>query len=1016
MILDRVSLSVPPQVAARPKTEAPVGEPRDTVEPGRELPPGWSYTPRLTQQRVDVPFPYPGEVLEQNETPELVQRLRSQGNPGAARGILENWLSLGERYGVLPGTNELNELGRSGLPRLSGLVLQEPHDPDFLQRAYDVIGSDYRNSWCDHYFKQLPNGLNRFCDVDYSAEATLAESGGAKNASRFENGDPLGYAPVDLNAWLYRTEKDMGTMASRLGRPEEARQWDERAARRKDLILTSMWDPQSQTFRDLKGGQRSEVETLAGFSVLAAGVLDPDDPRRAQMMQSLERLRTPEGLLWDSRGRQLASSEDVQALLGPASAAVAPYEPPISPLGRERQELVGLDPAGGAQDRRMLALHSSLFSQGALSELKGRGLTELVYGCQPLTPQASHPLTAPFKVGNYDLELPGADLSVLAPGIFQLQKGDDCLLVTSVQGGLLIGDRLYSQAELPRNGQVKLPGTILGSFFRAGGNPALERFFDRHRELMPAEPETPSSVLPEMPGKPGWKRLFDRIATSWKPLTIEPSVVASNSAMPIFHRAAVPSLGIFKTQFNWDTLFMARGMQWQGAGQTVAGMADNLLFLLDSTGRVPNAARSVYLNKSQPPILPELVRMSHPMRAQADGQDEANLWLDHAYASMTRDYQQFWCQDGERGVNQLDGQSVRLSRWGGPNHKFAMDESGFDTTSRFYNKTLDLIPPDLNAFLYRYANDMAAIAGQLGRHEEMLHWQKEATLRKQSVLQHCWDEQDGMFRDYCFQGPQKGLCREQDALAAAIAPLWAGMLDPQVPAEKKMIERSLASMSRFEKEHGLAATAEDYGHPEMQWNGPSGWSPLHMMAIEGALRYGDYASAGRWLEKWIDTIDRVEGKDGVILERYDVVTGGPPPVQKGRYEETQGEGPGFGWTNASVPWGVVEVVHGLKPSDGKLSVSPTIPPGLEGQTLSLELRDPAGRGDWKVEQRYDGQSYSLKVEGTAVPVEVLTPPLPAGLAPDGIPQADGRMRYRVKLAGGQLTQLHLPAHPPVETA
>ncbi len=1011
--IDRVILSRP-LAAARPSRPAASVEPQDSVRlgetppalpPGLELKAGWTFTGQLSQQRIDLPFPYPGAALEMNDLPAQVAELRAQGQPQAARGLLENYLSLGERYGVLPGSNQLNELGRSGMPRLSELVLQEPHDPDFLRRAYDVLACDHRNVWSDGYFKQLPNGLNRFCDVDYSPEATLEESGGAKNAHRFENGDPMPYVPVDLNAWLYRTEKDLATMAGRLGRPEEAANWNEAAELRKQLMLATMWDPDSQTFRDLKGSQRSEVETLASLAVLRAGVLSPDDPRARAMLTSLERLRTPEGMLWDSAGRELAPAQDVRDLMGPAPEQVGPYQPPVSPLGAHRQQLIGFEPASGPSDRRMLELHESLFTPKAIAAVQARGLTQLVYGTESLRPQTSQKLDGPFKVGPFQLDLPGADLAVLAPGIFQLQKGSDCLLVAAVGDSLLLGDRLYARDELPVSGQVKLPRSILGAFFRAGGNPALERFFDHQRDWLNEPSATPATGLGPLSGRPGWNRLYERVAAGWEPLTIEPSVVAKDSAMPIFHKAAVPSLGIFKTQFNWDTLFMAMGMRWQGAGQTVAGMADNLLFLLESTGRVPNAARSVYLNKSQPPILPQLVRMSHPLRAAQEGQAEADLWLEKAYQAMSGDYKDFWCQEGERGISQINGQSVRLARWGGPNHKFAMDESGFDTTSRFYDRTLDLVPPDLNAFLYRYSNDMAAMAEQLGKGEEADSWRQEAALRKASVLRLCWDEEDGMFRDYRFQGPDRGLCRDQDALAAAAGPLWAGMLDPSVPAEKNMIERSLASLSRFEKEHGLAATAEDYGHPEMQWNGPSGWAPLHMIAIEGAVRYGNYEAASRWIGKWLDTIEKVEGQDGTILERYDVVSGGPPPVQKGRYEETQGEGPGFGWTNASLPWGLVEVVAGLKSEPGRLSVAPHIPFALQGSPIRLDLKDPAGRGAWQVEQRYDGESYQLSVSGSPVAVEVLTPPLPPGRGPEEVPQSDGRVRYRLRLEPGESHQV-----------
>jgi alpha,alpha-trehalase len=171
--------------------------------------------------------------------------------------------------------------------------------------------------------------------------------------------------------------------------------------------------------------------------------------------------------------------------------------------------------------------------------------------------------------------------------------------------------------------------------------------------------------------------------------------------------------------------------------------------------------------------------------------------------------------------------------------------------------------------LYKYADDMAGLAdglaqdaqekgdigGLLKYTSESVLWKTEAKQIKKDLIELCWDEEDGMFRDYAYQGESVGLQKDCDALSAVVAPLWAGMLDPNDPKEARMLERSLDNIStRFEKAHGLAATAEDYGHPEMQWNAPSGWAPLMMMAVSAEKRYGRSEDAARHTEKWLDNL------------------------------------------------------------------------------------------------------------------------------------------------------------------
>lgn len=1079
--------------------------------------------------KIDTPFPYPGDAngrMEANDTDVVVRGLWAKGGFDQARGVLENWLHLGERYTALPGTNQLNELGRSGQPRLSSLLLEESErhqDPEFLQRSYQVVSDDHKHNWSDGYFKQSKNGLNRFCDVDYSHDATLAESGGEKNQARFD-GDPMPFNPVDLNAYLYRTEKDLQTMAHGLaeqtGDPSwkaKAAVWGQKAAKRKAVILDKMWAPERGLFADLKTAEDkpSGVDTIAGLAVLEAGLLDPKNPKEQAMAQSLadsvKKFSKPDGtMVWDTKSGTPAPAKDLlgfarglksygfeaqamqleaaarkslgglegkpgdsaaelgaKALLNPTPAvksesSQAP-EAWLSPQGLSRLRSLaggmGLEEMpqvpvkqAGKIDRRLRQMHPSLLSLPVMKELRQKGLAEAFLGIRVEngSVEAAPHQEVDFKSqkGTFELggsklnfDLPEVEAAKLGPDAVRLKRNGKELNIGRTEKHLILGDRAYDLEQFLKP-EVKIPQDIFGAFHTGGGNPQLESFFHANRDWVKVNTGA-QSEFEAVPGRPGWNKLYQDIGNNWKELTIEPSVTDHDTAMQYFNPAAVPSLGIFKTQFNWDTMFMAKGMQLQGQEETVAGMTDNLLYLLKSTGRVPNAARSVYLNKSQPPFLPSLVRMSEPIRKRTVGEEATDRWVREAYDVMSHDFHDFWREDGGRNVGEIDGKKVSLSRWGGPNHKFAMDESGFDTTSRFYGKTMDLVPPDLNAFLWGYSKDMEAIALRLrdkaqedGNKEEFLKfstegsfWGAEAERIKKDVITHCWDEEDGMFRDFRFQGENQGLQKDQDALSACVAPLWVGMLDPNVPEEKRMIERSLDNVSRFEKDHGLAATAEDYGHPEMQWNGPSGWAPLHMMAIESEVRFGRHDAAARHTQKWLDNIDQLYQKDGVIIERYDVVKGGHPPVQKGRYEETQGEGPGFGWTNATVPWALIEVVGGVRlhrdaGTPTRMDIIPNLPEGIDSAPTRMKFVNPGSNREWRLSHHYqrDKNSYQFSLDGDfdAVPhLNLVTPPLPRGLAPKkgencpGFrikeqPAENGLVRYQVEfkeLKGRQKVEL-----------
>src|SRR5687767_3642712 len=59
--------------------------------------------------------------------------------------------------------------------------------------------------------------------------------------------------------------------------------------------------------------------------------------------------------------------------------------------------------------------------------------------------------------------------------------------------------------------------------------------------------------------------------------------------------------------YYWDSFWIIKGLLICEMFHTAKGMIENLLNLVEKYGFVPNGNRSYYLNRSQPPLLSEMV-------------------------------------------------------------------------------------------------------------------------------------------------------------------------------------------------------------------------------------------------------------------------------------------------------------------------------------------------------------------------------------------------------------------------
>lgn len=65
--------------------------------------------------------------------------------------------------------------------------------------------------------------------------------------------------------------------------------------------------------------------------------------------------------------------------------------------------------------------------------------------------------------------------------------------------------------------------------------------------------------------------------------------------------------GRFRELYYWDTYWIINGLLVCNMTTTVRGIIDNIILLVDQNGFMPNGARKYYLNRSQPPLLIQMV-------------------------------------------------------------------------------------------------------------------------------------------------------------------------------------------------------------------------------------------------------------------------------------------------------------------------------------------------------------------------------------------------------------------------
>ncbi len=435
------------------------------------------------------------------------------------------------------------------------------------------------------------------------------------------------------------------------------------------------------------------------------------------------------------------------------------------------------------------------------------------------------------------------------------------------------------------------------------------------------------------------------------------------------HPYSTPTLKgskMFQEMYYWDTYFINRGLLAYGSHPQRGGAstpdenlaiaqainnANNLIFLVNKFGFVPNANRYSMTNRSQPPLLGAMI-------ADIFAVTQDTAWLRLALAALAKEHQ-WWMENrsvnlspkeyagikfhknetaflrlNHYGHNADNAFLIRFSRFlsgrlGAPydslylkvnldsfvggygqkqpkgfrlvGHLLAEAESGWDFTPRFNARCKNIAALDLNCLLYLTEKTLEDGYKTLGDRKTSTRWKRRSEIRKSLINKLLYDKHTGWFWDYDLSKRAINF----NANAAQFMPYFVGL-----PKHNKQTKWALSELaSRFVSKYGVhpclpvgldSINVENRVLWKTQWDSPNAWPPLTHFTVKGLENYARglgklsnlilNISRIQLMYTYLESVESQFATTGKFWEKYNVNTGGLEVTNE--YEMPDF----FGWT------------------------------------------------------------------------------------------------------------------------
>ncbi|CAH1407232.1 unnamed protein product [Nezara viridula] len=381
--------------------------------------------------------------------------------------------------------------------------------------------------------------------------------------------------------------------------------------------------------------------------------------------------------------------------------------------------------------------------------------------------------------------------------------------------------------------------------------------------------------------------------------------------------------GRFRELYYWDTYWIINGLLICDMMDSARGMVENLLHLVATIGHVPNGGRIYYEQRTQPPLLTQMVdsyyKYSFDFEFIASNinllDKEMEFWLKtrtvnimkhgiqytlfRYYASDPGPRPESYREDLHSAIMTEDP-IKKQERY--TSIKTAA-ESGWDFSTRWFilngeNKgnlsnmqTHRIVPVDLNAFMHKNFTLLHSWYNKLrnkGMARKYKILAKELLTAIENVL---WDEEDGIWLDYDLEND----INRDYFYMSNFTPLWTKSYTFHPDQITKNIINYMVKYNLDRYTGGFPSSTEYSGE---QWDFPNAWPPLQAFLIQGLDRIGTYEAtevAFYFADRYIHSNYKGFKELGVMFEKYDSLLVGRTG-DGGEYDAQEG----FGWTNGVV--------------------------------------------------------------------------------------------------------------------
>lgn len=214
----------------------------------------------------------------------VILGLTVSGKINLAKGIVNNFIYLYKKFGIIPMANKFYYLGNSQPSFLTSMireVFKFTKDKEWLKETMKVAESELEKYWrgkdhlsCDGLSQYYhPLDLHSLAEVESGWDMT----------SRFKN-ECLDYLPIDLNSCLYKYEMDIADTYKFLNNKSKEKEFLARAKKRKGIISKLMWNKEKSFFFDYNHRikKQGDFYSVAGFYPLWAKLVSKAQAKRVK--------------------------------------------------------------------------------------------------------------------------------------------------------------------------------------------------------------------------------------------------------------------------------------------------------------------------------------------------------------------------------------------------------------------------------------------------------------------------------------------------------------------------------------------------------------------------------------------------------------------------------------------------------------------------------------------------------------------------------------------------------------